>query len=68
MPCILAEIGYLSHPAEARLCGDPAYRERMASALARAILDQQAKGAAGTGPLPKPIYAPPSRASDPPGS
>jgi N-acetylmuramoyl-L-alanine amidase len=68
VPCILAEIGYLSHPAEARLCGDPAYRERMASALARAILDQQAKGDAGTGPLPKPIYAPPSRASDPPGS
>lgn len=68
VPCILAEIGYLSHPAEARLCADPAYRERMASALARAILDQQAKGDAGTGPLPKPIYAPPSRPTDPPGS
>ena len=40
----------------------------MASALARAILDQQAKGDAGTGPLPKPIYAPPSRPTDPPGS
>ena len=68
VPCILAELGYLSHPAEARLCADPNYRERMASALARAILDQQAKGDAGTGSLPKPIYAPPSRPTDPPGS
>jgi len=68
VPCILAELGYLSHPAEARLCADPAYRERMASALARAILDQQANGDAGTGSLPKPIYAPPSRPTDPPGS
>lgn len=68
VPCILAELGYLSHPAEARLCADPNYRERMASALARAILDQQANGDAGTGPLPKPIYAPPSRPTDPPGS
>ncbi|PAW74426.1 MAG: hypothetical protein B9S38_03245 [Verrucomicrobiia bacterium Tous-C4TDCM] len=66
VPCILAEPGYLSHPAEARLCSDPAYRERMASALARAILDQQANGDAGS--LPKPIYAPPSRPTDPPGS
>jgi N-acetylmuramoyl-L-alanine amidase len=68
VPCILAEIGYLSHPAEARLCSDPAYRERMAAALARALLAQQANGDAGTGPLPKPIYAPPSRPTDPPGS
>jgi N-acetylmuramoyl-L-alanine amidase len=68
VPCILAELGYLSHPAEARLCADPNYRERMASALARAILDQQANGDAGTGSLPKPIYAPPSRPTDPPGS
>ena len=68
VPCILAELGYLSHSAEARLCADPNYRERMASALSRAILDQQANGDAGTGSLPKPIYAPPSRASDPPGS
>jgi N-acetylmuramoyl-L-alanine amidase len=56
----------LDDRAEARLCSDPAYRERMASALARAILDQQANGDAGS--LPKPIYAPPSRPTDPPGS
>jgi N-acetylmuramoyl-L-alanine amidase len=68
IPCVLAEIGYLSHPAEARLCNDPAYREKMAGALARAILAQQANGDAGTGPLPRPINAPPSRPTDPPGS
>jgi N-acetylmuramoyl-L-alanine amidase len=68
IPSVLVEFGYLSHPAEARLCGDPAYRERMAGAVARAILDQQAKGDAGTGPRPRPIYAPPSRPTDPPGS
>jgi hypothetical protein len=43
-------------------------REKMAAAIARAILDQQARGDAGTGPLPKPIYAPPSRPTDAPGS
>lgn len=68
VPCVLAEIGYLSNAAEARLCAAPAYREKMAAALAKAILDQQANGDAGTGPLPKPIYAPPSRPTDPPGS
>ena len=68
IPCVLVEIGYLSHPAEAKLCADPAYREKMAAAIARAILEQQSRGDAGTGPLPKPIYAPPSRPTDAPGS
>ncbi len=68
IPCALIEIGYLSHPAEARLCADPAYRDRMAVAIARAILDQQRLGDTGTGPRPRPIYAPPSRPTDPPGS
>jgi N-acetylmuramoyl-L-alanine amidase len=68
IPCVLVEIGYLSHPSEARLCADAGYRDKMASAIARATLDQQAKGDAGTGPLPRPIYAPPSRPTDPPGS
>lgn len=68
IPSVLVEIGYLSNAAERKLCADPGYREKMASAIARAILDQQAKGDAGTGPLPKPIYAPPSRPTDPPGS
>jgi N-acetylmuramoyl-L-alanine amidase len=68
VPCVLAEIGYLSNASEAKLCADPAYREKMAAVLAKAILDQQANGDAGTGSLPKPIYAPPSRPTDPAGS
>lgn len=68
IPCVLVEIGYLSNAAEAKLCADPAYREKMAAAIARAILDQQARGDAGTGRLPKAIYAPPSRPTDAPGS
>ena len=68
VPSVLVEIGYLSNASEAKLCADPGYRQKMAAAIARAILDQQANGDAGTGPLPKPIYAPPSRPTDPPGS
>ncbi|MEK7953516.1 N-acetylmuramoyl-L-alanine amidase family protein [Luteolibacter soli] len=68
IPCVLLEIGYLSNPSEARLCADPGYRDKMAAAIARAILDQQANGDAGTGALPRPINAPPSRPSDPAGS
>lgn len=68
IPSVLVEIGYLSNPSEAKLCADPSYRERMAKTIARAILDQQANGDSGTGPLPKPIYAPPSRPTDPAGS
>lgn len=68
VPSVLVECGYLSHPSEARLCRNPRFRQRMAQALARAILTQKRVGDAGTGPLPRPINAPPSRASDPPGS
>ena len=68
VPCVLVECGYLSHSAEARLVASPAYRERVAEAIATAILDQQRLGDAGTGAKPRPIYAPPSRPTDPPGS
>jgi len=68
IPSVLVEIGYLSNASEARLCADPGYRERMAGAVAQAILAQKDRGDAGTGPLPKPIYAPPSRPTDAPGS
>ncbi len=67
VPCVLVECGYLSHPAEARRCADPGYRDRLASAIAKAILDQQAHGDP-PGPLPPPINKPPSRPTDPPGS
>ena len=64
IPCILLEGGYLSHPVESHLLADPAYRERLASGIAAAIRSQAANGDAGTGPLPRPIYAPPSRPND----
>jgi N-acetylmuramoyl-L-alanine amidase len=66
IPCVLLEGGYLSNPAEARLIADPAYRQKLAVAIASAIRTQAAIGDAGTGPLPRPIYAPPSRPTDAP--
>jgi N-acetylmuramoyl-L-alanine amidase len=66
IPCVLIECGYLSHPAESRLCADPAYRQKMAVAISDAIRTQSEMGDAGTGPLPAPIYAPPSRPTDAP--
>ena len=68
VPCVLVECGYLSNAAEARLCDQSSYRDRLASAIAQAILDQKQNGDAGTGPRPKPLNAPPSRPTDPPGS
>lgn len=66
IPCVLIECGYLSHPAESRLCANAEHRQKLASAIAKAILTQTASGDAGTGPLPRPIYAPPSRPTDKP--
>jgi N-acetylmuramoyl-L-alanine amidase len=63
---VLLELGYLSHPEEARLCSDAGYRERMAVAIADAVKEQAARGDAGMGVLPPPIYAPPSRPTDAP--
>ena len=67
IPSVLVECGYLSNPSEARLCNSAAYRDKLASAIADAILDQQASGDP-PGALPRPINAPPSRPTDPPGS
>ncbi|MEP4077883.1 N-acetylmuramoyl-L-alanine amidase family protein [Haloferula sp.] len=67
IPSVLLEFGYLSNPSEARLCNDPGYRDKLASAIAGAILDQQRLGDP-PGKLPKPINKPPSRPTDPPGS
>jgi N-acetylmuramoyl-L-alanine amidase len=64
IPCILVECGYLTHASEARLVSSPAYREKLADAIAKAIRDQSRLGDSGMGPIPKPIYAPPSRAGD----
>ncbi len=64
IPCLLLEGGYLSNPAESHLIADPAYRQKLAAAIASAIRTQSATGDAGTGSLPRPIYAPPSRPTD----
>lgn len=38
-PAVLIEGGYLSNPREARLISDPAYRQKLAEAIARALTD-----------------------------
>ena len=37
-PAVLVEGGFVSHPAEARLLGDPAYRQKLADSVAAGIL------------------------------
>ncbi len=66
IPCLLLEGGYLSNAAESRQIHDAAYRQKLANAIAGAIRTQAAIGDAGTGPLPRPINAPPSRPTDAP--
>ena len=66
IPCVLLEGGYLSNSAESRQIRDANYRQKLASAIANAIRTQAALGDAGTGPLPRPINAPPSRPTDAP--
>lgn len=68
IPCVLVEFGYLSNAADARAIRSAGYRDRMASAVAAALVAQRAAGDAGTGPRPRPLYQPLSRATDPPGS
>jgi N-acetylmuramoyl-L-alanine amidase len=66
IPCLLLEGGYLSNAAESRQISDFGYRQKLADAIAGAIRTQAAIGDAGTGPLPRPINAPPSRPTDAP--
>ncbi len=66
IPCVLLEGGYLSNPAESALIANPSHRQKLATAIAGAIRTQAAIGDAGTGPLPRPINAPPSRPTDAP--
>lgn len=68
IPSVLLEGGYLSHSGESRLIANSSYRQRLAEAIAGAIRDQARLGDQGTGPRPKPIKAPPSRATDSAGS
>ena len=64
IPCILVECGYLTSSRDAKTLATAPYRERVAEAIARAVREQSAHGDARMGPLPRPIYAPPSRAGD----
>ncbi len=40
-PAVLVECGYFSNPAEGRRCAMPAYRERLAGAIAEAVVTQR---------------------------
>lgn len=64
IPCILVECGYLSNYGEQRLLKGASYRDKIACAIASAVRDQAKCGDEGMGPLPKPIYAPPSGSRD----
>ena len=64
IPCLLLEGGYLSNSGESHLVADPGYRQKLANAIAGAIRTQAAIGDSGTGPLPPPLNAPPSRPTD----
>lgn len=64
IPCLLLEGGYLSNAAESRMISESGYRQKLATAIASAIRTQASVGDAGTGPLPRPINAPPSRPTD----
>jgi len=68
IPSVLVELGYLTNSSEARRCVSSGYRDRLADAVARAIVAQRAHGDAGMGRLPRPINKPLSKESDPPGS
>ncbi len=59
-PAVLVEGAYLSNPREARQIADPAHRQRLAEALARALMDNPGGGAvavhtaAPASPMPEP--------------
>ena len=57
-PAVLVEGGYLSNPQEAQRIADPAYRQRLAEALAKALLEDAGIGmklASQTPPAPAPV-------------
>jgi N-acetylmuramoyl-L-alanine amidase len=68
IPCVLVELGYITNSTEARRCVSPSYRDKLADAVARAIVAQRDYGDEGSGRLPRPINKPLSKESDPPGS
>lgn len=55
-PAFLVESGYLSNPAEARKIAEPAYRQRIAEAIARGI-EQESEVPVAVAAQPKPVAA-----------
>ena len=48
-PAVLVEGGYLSNPQEARRIADPAYRQKLAEAVAQALVEKPEAGGSGAG-------------------
>ncbi len=64
IPSVLLELGYLSNSSDRALLASSSYRQKMASAIAKAIKDQNAYGDTGMGSLPTPLNRPLSRPND----
>jgi len=63
IPCVLVECAYITNPEDNRRAADPAFRERVAAAIADGIKEQYRLGDAGIPSVPE-LHAPLSRASD----
>jgi N-acetylmuramoyl-L-alanine amidase len=63
IPCVLCECAYLTNPEDNRRAAHPAFRERVAIAIADGIKEQYRLGDAGIPSVPE-LHAPLSRASD----
>ncbi len=64
IPSILVELGYLSNSSERKLLKTTNYRERLATAISKAVKTQNKVGDSGMGKLPAPLDRPLSRPSD----
>jgi N-acetylmuramoyl-L-alanine amidase len=53
-PAVLVELGFLSHPEEEALLAQPAYRDRLASALTEALETFARAQRVGASPSPGP--------------
>ena len=51
-PAVLVEGGYLSNPREARLIAEPAYRQKLAEAVAKALMTVQSPQSTARSPQP----------------
>jgi N-acetylmuramoyl-L-alanine amidase len=63
IPCVLCECAYVTNPAEAQKVSMESYRSRIASGIAKGILEEHKLGDAGIASVPE-IFAPLSRGSD----